>query len=84
MKTKNILIIGGLAAIAYWIYKNRKAKKPININPPMEQPKEEPKTILINMNNKRKRPSGLFPNSMYTQYNASKMATVAPPMVEIF
>jgi hypothetical protein len=84
MKTKDILIIGGLALIVYWVYKNKKAKKPINIDLPLEQPKEEPKTIVINMNNKRKRPSGMFPNSMYAQYNASKMATVAPPMVEIF
>ena len=81
---KNILIIGGLAALGYWWYKNKMAKKPINIDPPLEQPKEEPTTIIINMNNKRKRPTGMFPNSMYTQYNSSKMATVAPPMVEIF
>lgn len=84
METKNILIIGGIALIGYYIYKNRKAKKPIFIDPPLEQPKQEPSTIVINMNNRRQRPSGLFPNSMYAQYNASKMATVAPPMVEIF
>lgn len=84
METKNIVIIGGIVLIAYLVFKKKKAKKPIDINPPLEQPKQEPSTIVINMNNKRKRPSSLFPNSMYAQYNASKMATVAPPMVEIF
>jgi hypothetical protein len=84
METKNIVIIGGIVLIAYLVFKKKKAKKPINIDPPLEQPKQEPSTIVINMNNKRKRPSSLFPNSMYAQYNASKMATVAPPMVEIF
>ena len=84
MKTKNILIIGGIAALGYWWYKNKMAKKPINIDPPLEQKKEEPKTIVLNMNTKRQRPSGLFNNSMYGQYNASKFATVAPPRVEIF
>ena len=84
MKTKNILIIGGIAALGYWWYKNKMAKKPINIDPPLEEKKEEPKTIVLNMNTKRVRPSGMFNNSMYGQYNASKFATVAPPRVEIF
>jgi hypothetical protein len=84
METKNIVIIGGIVLIAYLVFKKKKAKKPINIDPPLEQPKQEPSTIVINMNNKRKRPSSLFPNSMYAQYNASKFATIAPPMVEIF
>ena len=84
METKNILLIGGIVLVAYLVFRKKKAKKPINIDLPIEQPKQEPSTIVINMNNRRKRPSGLFPNSMYAQYNASKMATVAPPLVEIF
>jgi hypothetical protein len=82
MKTENILIIGGLAFIAYHLFRNK--KEIIDINPAMEADKVEevqPKTIVLDLNPARR---GLFPDAMYKGYNSSKMATVAPPMVRVF
>ena len=86
MKLTNVLIIGGAALVGYWLWK-RYNRKIIDINPTMEQPKEqpqeEPKTIIINMSGSRGRNRNFFPQSMYSQYNASKAATVAPASVTI-
>jgi uncharacterized protein YneF (UPF0154 family) len=82
MKLQNVLIIGGVALVGYWLWKKSK-KKVIDINPPMEQPKEEPKTIRISMSGSRRKNRNLFPQSMYSEYNTSKSATVAPAMVTI-
>jgi hypothetical protein len=80
MKAENLLLIAGIGFIAYWLVK--KPIKVIDINPPMEIEKEEPKTIVLDLN-KTKRNSGLFPDNMAKDYNASKFSTVAPPMVVI-
>jgi len=80
MKAENLLILVGVGFIAYWLVK--KPIKVIDINPPMEIEKEEPKTIVLDLN-KTKRNSGLFPDNMAKDYNASKFRTVAPPMVVI-
>jgi hypothetical protein len=82
MKTENILIFGGLAFIAYHLFK--KTKEVIDVNPVMETKKVEevqPKTIVLDLNPQRR---GLFPDAMYRGYNSSKMATVAPAKVNVF
>ena len=80
MKLENLLLVAGVGFIAYWLVK--KPIKVIDINPPMEMEKEEPKTIFLDLN-KTKRNGGLFPDNMVKDYNASKFRTVAPPMVVI-
>jgi hypothetical protein len=82
MKLEKVLIVGGVALVGYWLWKKYN-KKVIDVNPPMEQPKEEPKTIRISMSGSRRKNRNLFPQSMYSQYNATKGSTVAPPMVTI-
>jgi hypothetical protein len=78
MKLENLLLVAGVGFIAYWLAK--KPIKVIDINPQMEMQKEEPKTIILDLN-KTKRNGGLFPESMVKDYNASKFSTVAPPLV---
>ena len=78
MKLENLLLVAGVGFIAYWLVK--KPIKVIDINPPMEMEKEEPKTIFLDLN-KTKRNGGLFPDDMVRDYNASKFNTVAPPSV---
>lgn len=85
MKISNWLLAGAVLAVAYYIYKK---PKPINIDPPMQQPlaseSETGRSITLNLNTTRKRPSGLFNESMYQDYNSSKNATVAPARTTIF
>ena len=78
MKLENLLLIAGVGFIAYWLVK--KPIKVIDIDPPMEAEiiKEEPKTIVLDLN-KTRRNEGLFPESMAKDYNASVMRTIAPP-----
>jgi hypothetical protein len=78
MKLENLLLVAGIGFIAYWFIK--KPTKVIDINPPMEMETEEPQTIVLDLN-KTKRNSGLFPDDMVKDYNASKFSTVAPPSV---
>lgn len=79
MKIENVLIIGGLGFIAYWLLK--KQPKVIDINPPMEEPKkEEPQTITLNL---REQKRNLFPRNFAKDFNASKFRTVAPPKVVV-
>jgi len=80
MKLENLLLVAGVGFIAYWLVK--KPIKVIDINPPMEIQKEEPKTIVLDLN-KTRRNGGLFPDGMVKDYNASKFRTVAPPMVVV-
>jgi hypothetical protein len=82
MKLQNVLIIGGVALVGYWLWKKYN-KKVIDINPPMEKPKEEPRTIRLSMSGSRRKNRNLFPESMYSEYNTAKSATVAPAMVTI-
>jgi hypothetical protein len=80
MKTENILLIGGLGLIAYWLFK--KPKKVIDIDPPMEMQKiEEPKTIVLDLNKTKN--EGLFPESMAKDYDSSLFSTIAPPRYTI-
>jgi hypothetical protein len=85
MKISNWLLAGAVLAVAYYIYKK---PKPINIDPPMQQPlaseSETGRSITLNLNTTRQRPMGLFNESMYQDYNASKNATVAPDRTRIF
>jgi hypothetical protein len=82
MKIENVLIIGGLGIIAYWLLK--KQPKVVDINPPMEEPKkEEAKTIYLDLSDKRKKNRNVFPNSFVRDFDASKFRTVAPPMVVV-
>lgn len=85
MKISNWLLAGAVLAVAYYIYKK---PKPINIDPPMQQPlaseSETGRSITLNLNTTRQRPSSLFNESMYQDYNASKNATVAPDRTRIF
>jgi hypothetical protein len=85
MKISNWVLAAAALGIAYYIYKK---PKPINIDPPLQQPlpseSETGRSITLNLNNTRQRPSGLFNESMYKDYNASKSATVAPNRTSIF
>lgn len=95
MKIGNVLLIGGAAILGYWLWKKYN-NKIIDINPPMEQlkekttqqpieqPKPEPQTVIINMGGSRRRNRNFFPESMYSQYNTSKSATISPASVTIF
>jgi len=81
MKIENVIIIGGLGFLAYWLLK--KQPKVIDINPTMEDTKnEEPKTIYLDLSNRNKK-RNLFPESFVRDFDASKFRTVAPPSVVI-
>lgn len=84
MKLDNLLIIGGLAAIAYILLRKKKDNvvTPIDIVPQEVVPKNEPVVVDLSKSSTRRR-GGLFPESIYRQYNASKMATVAPAKATI-
>ena len=81
MKIENVIIIGGLGYLAYWLLKRQ--PKVIDINPTMENTKvEEPKTIYLDLSN-RKKNRNFFPESFVKDFDASKFSTVAPPSVVI-
>ncbi len=78
MKFENLLLIAGVGFIAYWLVK--KPIKVIDIDPPMEmeKQKEEPKTIVLDLN-KTRRNEGLFPERMAKDFDASFYSTIASP-----
>jgi len=85
MTKTNIVILIGVGLLAYWYFKKYKQNEPVDVPPIADETKpEEPKTIVINLNNKREKVTGVFPYSMYQRYDASKTQTVAPPSTKIF
>lgn len=78
LSVQNVIIAFGVGYLAYWLYK--KQKKVIQINPPMVENVEEPKTIVLDLSNNK---GNLFPNSMVRDFNATKFATTSPPMVVV-
>lgn len=80
MKVENILIVGGLAFVAYWLFK--KNKKIVDIIDANSKSETAPKTIILNLNQKKERVPVLNPN-VEKRYNATPFATVSPAMVEV-
>ena len=90
MKKSNLLILGGLALVAYYLFKKSQSRA-VDINPPLEtktaamQPIEEPKTIQLDLTPRIRQDRGAFGSSFFSRgYNTSKAATIAPPSVVIF
>ena len=79
MKIENLLLLGGLAFIGYWVWKKNPkiidvSDNPVNTN--------QPKTIILNLNDVQGRVPVL--DSVVNQaYNTKKSATVSPAKVEI-
>ena len=79
MKLENILIIGGLGFIAYWMIK--KSPRIIDV-PDIKAPQPDPKTIVLNLNNTRGK-VGVLSSNVEKRYNASEFATTSPASVVI-
>lgn len=90
MKTENILLLGGLAFVGYWLFKKYKPKT-IDVTEPQmlnttNNNNQEPKTIILDLKNNRMSRTETrqaFLSPFHKGYDASKFATVAPPMVKI-
>ena len=86
MKTKNILLLGGLALVGYLIYKRAKKPKATIVEPQVDEVNvEEPKkTIVLDLRqqprlNRRQK----YLQSFQKGYDARQESTIAPPMVTI-
>lgn len=81
MKFTDILLVGGGVFIGYWLFK----KKPtiIDVKPDILPKKEQPKTIILNLNEPQKKVNTFYEDDFVKDYNSSQMATVSPPLVTI-
>ena len=75
---ENFLLFVGIGYIAYWLL--RKTPKAIDINPPMQSSANDPRTIVLDLRDKKKNTnrSGLFPSGLAKDYNTSESKTFAP------
>jgi hypothetical protein len=87
MKTTDLLLIGGLGLVAYYLFKKPK-QEIIDINPAMDSaPKpaadvQNPTSTVVDIS--KRKMTGLFDSAMYASYNTSKNATVSPAAAQIF
>lgn len=78
MKLENVLLIGGLAFLTYWLIK----KNPKIIDVSDNNTNNEPKTIVLNLNQVKGKPDVLS-SKVERRFNAHEFATVSPAMVEV-
>lgn len=78
MEVKDLLLIGGLAFVGYWLFK--KTDKIININPDiLPKAQEEPKTIFLNLNQTQKKANYFYDDVFARDFDTSSFKTVSPP-----
>ena len=87
MKTENILILSGLVVLGYFIYKES-TKPKVKVEVPKNTTEEKPQTIFLDLTQDARRMTRQQTRQAFLQdyvkdYNASKFATVAPPMVKV-
>ena len=82
IKFTDLLVLGGISYIVYVLLKkdNKIVNKDINVEEKKDIQPENVKISLSNRNYRRDEPKRDF----YSQYNTSKFATVAPPMVTVY
>lgn len=81
MKLTDLFLIGGTIYIGYWLLK--KNPKIIDVKPDILPKKEQPKTIILNLNDTPKKVNTFYEDDFVRDYNSSQMATVSPPLVTI-
>jgi len=87
MKTTDLLLIGGLGLVAYYLFKKPK-QEVIDINPAMQSAPplaanvKDPNSTAVDLG--KIKATGLFNSDMYTRYDASKNATIAPSVAQVF
>ena len=74
MKIKDILLVGSLGLLAYYVF-FKKCNCPKNNNSlPEPTPTDKPQTVVLNLTGRKK----LFSDKYVKDYNASDSATVSP------
>lgn len=81
MKLTDLFLIGGTIYIGYWLLK--KNPKIIDVKPDILPKKEQPKTIILNLNDTPKKVNTFYEDDFVRDYNASQMATTSPALVTI-
>lgn len=82
METRNLLLLGGLVFVAYWLLK--KTDKVIDVNPDiLPKAKDEPKTIFLNLNQTQKKANYFYDDMFAKDFDTSSFKTVSPPMYEV-
>lgn len=82
LKTENILIIGGLAFITFWLMKKKKPTVIDVADNNKTKSDDDVKTIYLNLSNtKGKIP--VLSSRVVKQYDSSKFATTSPARVTV-
>ncbi len=93
MKIENVLIVGGLIFIGYWLLKKPKNKVQENVNKSpedvLEDVRSKPRNLVLNLSDIKERPISNSNNGFYDEfltnngYNTSKFSTIAPAQVTV-